>query len=351
MRELAETKSVNAQLNEQLGKANETILSLQASLKIPRREPSDVTSEEFIEQLGPSSTRRQETTEGETSREMTRFMSSVNQISVSSINVPECKPKGDGEEIGRHDFEAWKDLLCDSLKLAGVVDETTQFIIFKVKAGQALLDVFRNTKSSDEAPDEDSFPFSNAMHRLKAYYSSGSDVMLQRRKLALTIQKPEESDLSFLMRVGATARLCEFGEKEFEEIVSTVAEHAKNREVRTTALKLLSRKGTFSELVDKVREIEAIRLNEEFFRMKHGEVEQATVARVAVRNSTGGSNVRQWQGGRPAYRGRYSSQQTRWGGENLDRRPRDSAWRGTPEEIPAVSDVIACSTSRTSAVR
>lgn len=98
LKELAEIKSANAQLKEELGKANETILSLQTSLKIPRREPSDANSEEFILEMGPSSTRRHDHAEGEASQEMRRFMSSVTQISVSSINVPECKPKIDGEE-------------------------------------------------------------------------------------------------------------------------------------------------------------------------------------------------------------------------------------------------------------
>ena len=107
--------------------------------------------------------------------------------------------------------------------------------------------------------------------------------MLQRRRLALMEQKMDESDLAFVTRVGSAARLCDYGkEKEFEEIVGTIAEHAQSREVRTMALKLLSRNGTFSDLVDKVREIEAIRLNEKFFSQKHATKPEAVVAPVSA---------------------------------------------------------------------
>lgn len=80
--------------------------------------------------------------------------------------------------------------------------------------------------------------------------------MLQRRKLALITQKQDESNLKFITRVGATARLCEYSDgKEFEEIVSAVAQHSRSRDVRSAALKMLNRKATFTDLVDKVRGI------------------------------------------------------------------------------------------------
>lgn len=328
LKKLAEVEASNALLNENWNKAQETIRSLQTTLNAPRSELSDVNSEEFNGNVGPSSTHRHGN-QRESSMELSRFVSSINQMSVSSITVPECRPSAGSEEIGRHDFEAWKDLLEDSMKLAGIIDEATQFIIFKVKAGQKLMEIFKNTKSTSDAPDQDEHPFLNAMFRLKAYFTSGSDVMLQRRKLALMEQKPEENDLSFLMRVGATARLCEFAlDKEIEEIVGTVAEHAKNREVRTAALKLLSRKGTFTDLVDQVREIEAIRLNEEYFNMKHGSQNQATIARISD------GEAHQRSSGRPAGlgRGRYGYQQNHRGGMMQTRSPMN--WRGSSGSIP-----------------
>ncbi|XP_065072709.1 uncharacterized protein LOC135697048 [Ochlerotatus camptorhynchus] len=79
------------------------------------------------------------------------------------------------------------------------------------------------------------------------------------------------------------ARLCEFdGSKEFEQIVATIAEHAINRDVRTTALKMLSRNKCFTDLIDKVREIETIKLNEEYVRKKYRNVEQGVVASVSA---------------------------------------------------------------------
>ncbi|XP_065085197.1 uncharacterized protein LOC135707322 [Ochlerotatus camptorhynchus] len=169
------------------------------------------------------------------------------------------------------------------MTLAGVEDELTKFTIFKVKAGAKLLEIFKNTRSSNEDPNVDYFPFTNAMSRLKSYFGSGSDVMLIRRKLALLTQKPDESDLSYINRVGSMARLCEFdGSKEFEQIVATIAEHAINRDVRTTALKMLSRNKCFTDLIDKVREIETIKLNEEYVRKKYRNVEQGVVASVSA---------------------------------------------------------------------
>lgn len=333
IKELSESKALNVQLMEDLEKARETIAALQTSLTAPRSVSSDVNSEEFIADMRPSSTHRAGRQGENTNAEITRFMSSVNQISVSSISVPECKPSSGLDEIGRHDFESWRDLLTDSFKLAGVADEATQYIIFKVKAGQKLLDIFKNTRNVENAPDEVNFPFSNAMYRLKTYFSSASDVMLQRRKLALITQKQDESDVSFLMRIGAVARMCEFGDdKEFEEIVRAVAEHASNRDVRTMALKLLSRKGTFTDLVDKVRELETIRLNEEFFHLKHGKTEPATIARVAAAPATqftgrGGLQRRNETFGR----GRYHGQQSGYRGALVNRGRNASAWRGETE--------------------
>lgn len=49
---------------------------------------------------------------------------------------------------------------------------------------------------------------------------------------------------------------------------------------------MVNRNGTFNELVDQVREIQAIRLNEEFFAVKHGKREPMAVpAMVAPVNA------------------------------------------------------------------
>ncbi|XP_062706871.1 uncharacterized protein LOC115254828 [Aedes albopictus] len=278
VKELAEEKSARVELSKQLEKANETIKALQMSLRSPRSESVD--SAAFSQQAGPSSTQRRR---NEAEAERSRFLTSVNQMSLSSINVPECKPSVAGEQIGRRDYESWIDLLTDSLKLAGVEDEPTKFVVFKVKAGPMLLDVFKNTKSTPESPKEEEFPYANALSRLKLYFGSASDIMLQRRKLALMVQGTEESDLSFIMRVNSIARLCDYKEgKEFEEIVSTVATHARDKDVRIVALKMLNRQDSFTELVDAVREIEAVKMNEEYYRMQHEKQEKKAVAAVSA---------------------------------------------------------------------
>lgn len=275
------------QLQQQL-KAQEEALqtALDSSRSTPVASASEDGSIAFVQAMGPSSTQR--AAPAPVNVEESRFMSSVNQLSVSSIHVPECKPLDGDEEIYRYSYESWKELLEDTLRLAGVEDEATKFTIFKIKAGPRLLQIYRNTKSQPDAPDATIEPFSNAMHRLRTYFGSGSDVMLQRRKLAIMKQKPGESSLTFITRVGDTARLCEFGEnKEFEEIVGVIAEHAMSREVRVAALKMLSRKGTFANLVDKVRELEAIRINEEFFKQNHSKADPAMVAPVSASYSIG----------------------------------------------------------------
>ncbi|XP_065086709.1 uncharacterized protein LOC135708531 [Ochlerotatus camptorhynchus] len=176
MKKLADEKSARIELSNQLDRANETIMTLQASLATPRS--GSVDSGEFSGNAGPSSTQHQV---NETAVEMSRFMSSMNQMSITSINVPECKSVVAGEPVGRRDYESWIDLLTASLKLAGVEDERTRFIVFKVKAGPVLLEIFKNTKSTPEAPDEETCPLSNAMFRLKTYFGSASDIMLQRQ--------------------------------------------------------------------------------------------------------------------------------------------------------------------------
>lgn len=269
--ELAAEKARNIELMEALEQSHQIIEDLRA-----RQAERDEGGIDFDRGTGFSSTQRPSAV---ANMEESRFYTSINQLSVASVSIPECKPTDDGE-IHRQSFEAWKDLLVDSMTLAGIEDEQTKFIIFKVKAGAMLLEIFKNTKSSNEDPDVDNFPFENAMSRLKSYFGSGSDVMLMRRKLALLSQKQDESDLSYVTRVGSMARLCEFdGPKEFEQIVATIAEHATNRDVRTAALKMLSRNQCFIDLVDKVREIETIKLNEEFIRKKY-HTEQAVVASI-----------------------------------------------------------------------
>ncbi|XP_055523980.1 uncharacterized protein LOC129717821 [Wyeomyia smithii] len=288
VKELSQANFSKALLTEELAKAQETIRSLQASLSTARSEIEEVNSVEFENDLGPSSTKHHSKHQNDSTGDLSRFVSSMNQMSVASVSEPECKPSVEGEDISKLDFESWLDLLMNSLLLAGITDEATQQIVFKVKAGQKLLEIYRSTESPGDAPNQETHPFSNAMFRLKKYFASISDVMLQRRRLTLMSQKPDESDLAFIRRVGIAANQCEYSEgKRFEKILNTVAKQANHKEVRIAALKMMSRKASLADLIDKVREIETIRLNEEYVAKKQA-ISATTVASInAVRTATG----------------------------------------------------------------
>lgn len=342
IRDLSAANSSNAHLAAELLRAQETIRSLQASLssarsecgETARSESGDANSIEFEADLGPSSTRQRSRRQNESTVEMSRFVSSMNQMSVSSISVPECKPGTDGEDISKVDFEAWQDLMSNSLALAGITEEATKFVVFKVKAGQKLLEIYRATETSDEAPDEKLLPFSNAMFRLRMYFASTSDIMLQRRKLSFMTQQANESDLAFIRRVGLAARQCEYPEgKQFEEILSTVAEQARHKEVRIAALKMMSRRGSLADLINKVREIETIRLNEEYVSKKQG-VSEPSVASVNAVQSIAGPSRYIANRSTPAY-GRTPFQRSNFRGGRGQRSTRGGlVWRGSSSVVP-----------------
>lgn len=204
---------------------------------------------------------------------MSQFVATMNQMSASSINVPECTPSVEGEDISRVDFEEWQDLLVSSLALARITDEATKMAVMRVKAGRKLLKVFRDTVSTGDAPDECTHPFSNAMFRLKKHFDSVSDVMLHRRKLATMNQTEMEGDKAFIQRATMVAKLCGYSDdQQFDEILNAVAIRAYHEKVRAEAVKWMTRKLknprqeglTLQDFTEKVREIETIRINEDY---------------------------------------------------------------------------------------
>lgn len=312
MAENVRLKKQNAELTEQVKILTENVTALQASLRTARSESADTESVMFNPRSCPSSTQARCTqraaNEGffvrnpvhhasgeEQVAEVTRWLSSV---TVGSISISECKPS-EGEQIGRRDFEAWVDLLTSHFHLAGVEDEATKLAILKIKAGPALLDILHHTKSGQDAPNEESFPFANAIHRLRVYFRSSSDVMLQRRRLTLLAQESNETDLAYVARAAKVARQCNFDEsKELEEIVGTIAGHGRSKELRVVAMNLLREMNdikdsnefnevkrkelTYQDLIDRVRSLEAINLNETHYKAKYNRNEQATVAAVVA---------------------------------------------------------------------
>lgn len=218
------------------------------------------------------------------------LMATVNTLSVASLNIPECKPRENEDEIDRRTYETWKELLDASLQLVGVTDEITKMNIFKVKAGSKLLEVLEGTSSTADAPDAVTFPFSNAMSRLKGYFGSREYNLMQRQRLRSMTQKTGEADMKFVKRVVATAKLCDFEEQQLTENVADVIQlHALNAKVREAGRKMLRKGGTLMNLLDKIRSYELDKANEEIFAMNHPQVSaHAEVAAVSYGQS--GSN-------------------------------------------------------------
>nr|XP_029713712.1 uncharacterized protein LOC115257882 [Aedes albopictus] len=219
------------------------------------------------------------------------IMSSMSNLSFASLQVPECKPIEGEEEIDRKSYEQWKQTLEASMQLAGVTDETTKINIFRIKAGHKLLDVLESTVSNAESPDIVVNPYSNAVHRLSTFYGSRDYMFMQRQKLRSLAQKPGESDVKYVKRVISAAKLCDFGDANVaEQVADTIQCHALNRQVRDAGRKILRKRVTLVDLLEKVRAIEMENLNEEIFAKSHGPA-QAKIAAVAYGEQRGSQSV------------------------------------------------------------
>lgn len=285
-KELKAANSSNAELEKELERAQETIRALQSSLSSARNESEEVNSEEFDIQPGRCSTKRLSRINNSLPCDTSQFVTSMNQMSASSISVPECKASVEGEDISRLDYEYWEDLLVNSLTLAGITDEAMKMVVLKVKAGRKLLEVLKGTESTNEAPDESTHPFANAMFRLKKHFESISDVMIHRRKLATMVQTETEGDKAFIQRVATEAQQCGYSEDQrFDEILNTVAVRASHHKVRAEAVKWMNRRAknpkqegvTLQEFIEKIKEIETIRLNEDYVTKRQAELNAAPV--------------------------------------------------------------------------
>lgn len=214
------------------------------------------------------------------------LMTSMNTLSVASLNIAECKPSENEDEIDRKSFEAWKDKLEASMDLIGVSDEMTKMNVLKVKAGLKLLDVLEGTPPQ-ASPDVITAPYSNAMKRLKDFFGSREYCLMQRQKLRSMVQTPGEADSKYVKRVIAAAKLCDFDEDKIAESVADVIQwHALNIKVREAGRKILRKGGSLTELVDKIRGYEVAQTNEDIFARTHPQASGANVAAV-VRGQSG----------------------------------------------------------------
>ncbi|XP_062541824.1 uncharacterized protein LOC134209812 [Armigeres subalbatus] len=177
---------------------------------------------------------------------------SMNNLSFATLNVPECKPLNDEDEIDKRSFETWRTLLEASMQLVGVTNERIKMSIFQIKAGPKLLDILENTSSSCSSASFDISPYSNAMDRLRDYFGSRDYTLLQRQKLRSLTQMIGESDVKYVKRVINLTKLCDYNESQtLENVADVIQSHALNLNVRELGRKVLRKGGTIPALLEK----------------------------------------------------------------------------------------------------
>lgn len=221
------------------------------------------------------------------------LLTSVNNMSLSTMNIPECIPSDGESDIDKKSFEYWKNILLASLNLIQANDEYTKMDVFKIKAGSKLLELFQGTKSSLGMPEETSQPFSNALARLDCYFGSRAYTLSQRSKLLNIVQRAEETSIQFVRRVASSAKLCGYDKEddEMEAIARTVIKSATDKRVRTLAHRNWVRQGSLNDLIDLVRDHETELSNEEEFQKMRQP--QRTISVAAI--STDGGQRKQFQ--------------------------------------------------------
>lgn len=194
------------------------------------------------------------------------MLSTMNNWTLGTLNIPECAPSSGETEIDKQAFEYWKDILVSSLQLINAVDEQTKFGVFKIKSGPKLREIFQATTSSPGMPDERTEPFSNAIARLDEYYGSRTYTLSQRGKLMMMSQMDSESSINFVRRVGTAAKLCSYGpDEEMEAVVRVLTKNANDPRVRVLAHRNWVKQGSMKDLIDLVRDREIEKSNEEEF--------------------------------------------------------------------------------------
>ncbi|KAL1388283.1 hypothetical protein pipiens_012654 [Culex pipiens pipiens] len=100
------------------------------------------------------------------------------------------------------------------------------------------------------------------------------------------VQTETEGDKAFIQRVATEAQQCGYSEDQrFDEILNTVAVRASHHKVRAEAVKWMNRRAknpkqegvTLQEFIEKIKEIETIRLNEDYVTKRQAELNAAPV--------------------------------------------------------------------------
>ncbi|XP_058816976.1 uncharacterized protein LOC131680275 [Topomyia yanbarensis] len=203
-------------------------------------------------------------------------------MSISTLNIPECKPSEGESDIDKGAYEHWKDIVEASLNLINVSDERSKIGVFKIKAGPKLLEVLNSTVTSQGMPDENTAPYSNAISRLNSYFGSRTYTLLQRSKLMTMEQNADESNINFVRRVGAAAKLCGYtSDEHMEAIVRTITRGTNDSRIRILAHRNWVNQGCLNDLINLVRDREIEKSNEEEFQRNHHHPHTVSVAAVS----------------------------------------------------------------------
>ncbi|XP_055603139.1 uncharacterized protein LOC129751574 [Uranotaenia lowii] len=210
------------------------------------------------------------------------MVSTVGNISLGTMTIPECKPPNEDTEINKQSYEDWKGMLEASLSLMGEPDERTKMCIFRIRAGPKLLEIFNTTVSCQGMADENSHPFTNAIARLDNYFGSKTYMLIQRSKLLNMVQKEQEDNLQYVRRVIAAVKLCGYNDsEELEAIVRTITKGTVDSRVRVLVQRSWINQRSLNELIESIRQNHIEKLNEEEFRKTLGQNQNASIAAVS----------------------------------------------------------------------
>lgn len=261
----------------------------------------------------------------------------MNNMSRSSLSIPECVPSSGDTEINKRVYDHWKNVFSASMNLISATDERTKINLFRIKAGPLLLELLDGTSTQSGMPDEILFPFSNAIARLDGYFGSRAYILSQRSKLSNMVQKSGETNIEYVKRVAAASKLCNYkSDEEFEAISRTITRGSTDGRVRTLAYRVLTDGGTLNELIDQVRIREVELENEDDYRRLH----QQRTAVVAAVSRQPRDYAPQRQGQFEPTAGRYPGSRGRGGfnrGPVRNQRLAQNCWRcwsayHTPED-------------------
>lgn len=257
------------------------------------------------------------------------ILATMNNMSLGSLHIPECSPSEGESDIDKKAYEHWKEVLVASFNLVRAQDERAKMDIFRIKAGPKLLEIMQGTSSVPEMPNECTHPFSNAIARLDQYFGSRTYIIGQRGKLMNMVQRDGESNLAFVRRVAAAAKLCGYKcDEEMEAVVRTIVKGTADSRVRVLAHRNWVNQGDLNSLIEMVRDREMELFNEQEYQ-KHNRQNNSVIATVTQSTYTRPASRRgPGRGAGPRYRGNQRGRGTyRRERASIEGSSRGSCWR------------------------